>query len=151
MINSANWRLHRRKSSVQKSFDKYHFVIYLYCGSAAISVIQKASKNNVSQKNLNGFRKRKGWRFDFRGLFLFWQKGCRLYYVISKCWFDCSKSCMSQGCKKPIHMVCMGPPYSSPWVCRVQLRTLLEKVVDLRALQFWSIQTLAFLTFTDLY
>ena len=45
----------------------------------------------------------------------------------------------------------MGPPYSSPWACRVQLRTLLEKVVDLRTLQFWSNQTLAFLTFTDLH
>ena len=59
-------------------------------------------------------------------------KGCRLYYVMSKCWFDCSKFCMFQGCKKP--MLYMGPPYSSPWVCRAQLWTLLEKVVDLRAL-----------------
>ena len=61
MINSANWRLHRRKSSVQKSFDKYYFVIYLYCGSAAISVIQKASKNYVSQKKIQiGVEKERG-------------------------------------------------------------------------------------------
>ena len=39
------------------------------------------------------------------------------------------------------HIVSMGPPYSSLWVCRVLLWTLLEKVVDLRALQFWSNQT----------
>ena len=51
------------------------------------------------------------------------------YYVKSKCWFDCSKSCMSQRSKKPILN-------GASWVSSVW--KLLEKVGDLETLQFWS-------------
>ena len=52
-------------------------------------------------------------------------KECRLYNVKSKCWFDCSKSCMFQGSKKPIPCIVWGLLVSS-------VRKLLEKVGDLR-------------------
>jgi len=58
-----------------------------------------------------------------------------------------SLACLKDA-KSPYSMY--GASLQLSLVSRVQLRTLLEKVVDLSALQFWSNQTLAFLTFTDL-
>ena len=74
----------------------------IYCKSA-FSVI---CNQKYESKNVFLYRwviwKRKGWRFDFRGPYLFWQRGIDCIYVKFKCWFECSKSCMSQGSKKPI-------------------------------------------------
>ena len=129
--------------STSRRKDKNHLV--LYCESA-ISIRYLIRKINVS-----GVLKKRGWEFDFRGPKLFWQMGV-----------DCIMSSQVQILTwlqlilhvprmQKAHIVYMGPPYNSPWVCRVQLQTLLEKVADLRALQIWSNQALAFLTFTDLH
>ena len=78
----------------------------------------------------------KGWRFDFRGPNLFWQRGV-----------DCIMSSPNADLIAVSLVYSKDPKssyieYGAPWVSSV--RTLLEKVGRLETLQFWSIQTSIF-------
>ena len=88
-------------------------------------------------------KKSKGWRFDFRGPNLFWQRGLDCIMSSPNADLIAVSLACSKDLKSPYYR--MGTPRVS------SVRTLLEKVGDLRTLQFWSNQLWHFLTFTDLH